>query len=172
MKSMGWYKMVTIRKLFKFEAAHIVKDAYSERCRFSIHGHSYKVEVFVSSDKLKNGMVIDFGQLKPLKEFVDKFDHALMIDRDNYEKLKDGLKNFPFQRLIIFPVPVTAENLAIFFLSELQERLDRLLEWLGDDRKLVVSKVVVHETETGCAEATQEDVKGVDWIGEVVIDVQ
>ena len=41
-----------IRKLFKFEGAHIVRDCSSDRCKFSIHGHSYVVEVFLTSDKL------------------------------------------------------------------------------------------------------------------------
>ncbi|MFR6543952.1 MAG: 6-pyruvoyl trahydropterin synthase family protein, partial [Butyricimonas virosa] len=50
-----------IRKLFKFEGAHIVRNCSSHRCRENIHGHSYIVEVFITSDKLDRGyMVIDF----------------------------------------------------------------------------------------------------------------
>ena len=33
-----------IRKLFKFENAHIVRGCSTQRCRASLHGHSYKVE--------------------------------------------------------------------------------------------------------------------------------
>ena len=36
-----------IRKLYGFENAHIVRNCSSDRCRRSIHGHSYKVEVIL-----------------------------------------------------------------------------------------------------------------------------
>ncbi|HCN16273.1 MAG TPA: 6-carboxytetrahydropterin synthase QueD, partial [Moraxellaceae bacterium] len=32
-----------IRKLFKFENAHIVRNCSSDRCKYSIHGHSYQI---------------------------------------------------------------------------------------------------------------------------------
>ena len=51
-----------IRKLFEFENAHIVRFCSSKRCKSSIHGHSYKVEVLLESKYLDNaGMVYDFG---------------------------------------------------------------------------------------------------------------
>ena len=46
--------MYTLRKQFKFESAHQLYDAYSSCCKDCIHGHSYLVEVFFSSDKLDN----------------------------------------------------------------------------------------------------------------------
>jgi hypothetical protein len=56
---------VIIRKLFKFENAHIVRGCSTQRCSFNIHGHSYKVEVLLESDYLDNGdMVYDFGLIK------------------------------------------------------------------------------------------------------------
>jgi 6-pyruvoyltetrahydropterin/6-carboxytetrahydropterin synthase len=45
-----------IRKQFKFEGAHIVRNCTTRRCKKSIHGHSYVVEVFFTSNKL-----YDFG---------------------------------------------------------------------------------------------------------------
>lgn len=45
-----------IRKQFKFEGAHIVRNCTSQRCRENIHGHSYIVEVFITSDKLDHGL--------------------------------------------------------------------------------------------------------------------
>jgi len=33
-----------IRKLFRFENAHIVRNCSSDRCSRSLHGHSYVVE--------------------------------------------------------------------------------------------------------------------------------
>lgn len=54
-----------IRKLFKFENAHIVRNCTSDRCKRSIHGHSYKVELLLKANRLDHGqMVYDFGLLK------------------------------------------------------------------------------------------------------------
>lgn len=54
-----------IRKLFKFENAHVVRNCTSDRCKRSIHGHSYKVELLLKASKLDHGqMVYDFGLLK------------------------------------------------------------------------------------------------------------
>ena len=54
-----------IRKLFKFEGAHIVRDCSSDRCKKSIHGHSYLAEVKFKASHLDNaGMVLDFGLMK------------------------------------------------------------------------------------------------------------
>ena len=67
-----------IRKLFKFEGSHIVRDCTSQRCSHSIHGHSYQVEIFIKSRHLDFGqMVVDFGLLKgTVKDFIDSFDHT------------------------------------------------------------------------------------------------
>lgn len=68
-----------IRKLFKFENAHIVRNCTSDRCKRSIHGHSYKVELLLKASKLDHGqMVYDFGLLKGvIKDLYDAFDHAI-----------------------------------------------------------------------------------------------
>ena len=51
-----------IRKLYEFENAHIVRLCGSKRCRTSIHGHSYRCEILLSSNFLDEaGMVYDFG---------------------------------------------------------------------------------------------------------------
>ena len=67
-----------IRKLFKFEGAHIVRNCSSDRCKRSIHGHSYTVEVFLTAKGLDNGqMIMDFGLMKgTIKDLIDSFDHA------------------------------------------------------------------------------------------------
>ena len=55
-----------IRKLFKFENAYMLMELYtSDRCKRSIHGHSYKVELLLKASRLDHGqMVYDFGLLK------------------------------------------------------------------------------------------------------------
>lgn len=56
-----------IRKLYRFEACHVVRGCNSQRCKQNFHGHSYVVEIFFESPLLTDyGMVIDFGDLKNL----------------------------------------------------------------------------------------------------------
>ena len=56
--------IMRIRKLFKFENAHIVRNCSSERCKHSIHGHSYQIELILEATRLDHGqMVYDFGLL-------------------------------------------------------------------------------------------------------------
>ena len=68
-----------IRKLFKFENAHIVRNCSSDRCKYSIHGHSYQIELILEAHRLDHGqMVYDFGLLKSsIKDIIDSFDHAI-----------------------------------------------------------------------------------------------
>jgi 6-pyruvoyl tetrahydropterin synthase/QueD family protein len=70
-----------IRKLFRFENAHIVRNCSSDRCSRSIHGHSYQVEILLEAHALDNGqMIYDFGLLKGhIKDLIDSFDHALLF---------------------------------------------------------------------------------------------
>lgn len=74
--------MITVTKLFSFEACHYLPN-YIGKCH-DLHGHSYKLEVTVSGDIKKSGatkgMIIDFKELKEIvnKAVVDKYDHSLL----------------------------------------------------------------------------------------------
>ena len=54
-----------IIKKFRSETAHIVRNAFSKHCAFSIHGHSYIYEVGISGKVKDDGMVLDFKRLLP-----------------------------------------------------------------------------------------------------------
>ena len=83
-----------IRKQFKFEGAHIVRNCSSQRCRENIHGHSYIVEVFITSDKLDDGyMVMDFCRLDKVKEFIESFDHSYSL----WQKEPPDFKTFVYR---------------------------------------------------------------------------
>jgi len=77
--------VIRVTKEFHFEMAHALYN-YDGPCR-NIHGHSYVLLVTVIGTPLQNssdpkqGMVIDFGDLKRIvnKEIVTVFDHALVI---------------------------------------------------------------------------------------------
>ena len=100
-----------IRKLFKFENAHIVRGCSSQKCRSSIHGHSYKVEVKFSSNFLDNGqMVYDFGLMKQnLKSLIEMFDHTITIWNEDDEAYKKDMKKHS-DRWVELPVSPSAEQ--------------------------------------------------------------
>ena len=72
--------MYRLRIESTFDAAHKLVG-YEGKCA-RLHGHSWKVEVFVTggeSDEI--GMVVDFGILRErLKEITEKLDHNFLND--------------------------------------------------------------------------------------------
>lgn len=152
-----------IRKLYKVESAHIVRDCSTKRCSHSIHGHSGVIEVFFSSDKLDNGgMILDFGLMKgTIHDFIDSFDHSLSIWKKETGAYKDDQK-FWSDRYIIMPISPSAENYALMFLYVIDKIVKNTVFNNGEGNVKVVS-VRYHETVTGYAEAFQEDLKWVDY---------
>ncbi len=77
--------IIRVTKEFRFEMAHALWN-YDGPCR-NVHGHSYILYVTYTGepvndpDNSRNGMVIDFGDMKKIvrEHVVDRFDHALMI---------------------------------------------------------------------------------------------
>lgn len=142
--------MFIIRKKLKFEMAHILRSAYSKACTDSIHGHSYVLEVFLRGEELnEDGMLMDFGEIKDkLKDFVEKFDHALLIP--------EGMPNDAYWTDIInlngktirTTYNPTAEEMAKSFFDGIKIILDEDSHFLY--------KVRLHETETGYAEWSEE----------------
>jgi len=150
-----------IRKMYKFEAAHIVRDCASKRCSKSIHGHSYLVEFLLQSKGLDNGgMVIDFGLLKAnLGQFADSFDHALMVwDTDS---IALEVARISSDRVVVSPYNMTAENMAkIFFMGA--EGILHAANFHNGEQEIKVDSVIVHETATGYAQAFREDISEKD----------
>lgn len=151
-----------IRKLFKFENAHIVRNCSSDRCKRSIHGHSYKVELFLKANRLDNGqMVYDFGLLKGvIKELYDSFDHAICFWNQDDMKYIDACKNFS-ARWISLPVSPSAEQFSRVFFFLAQQVLKNTEMQNGEDADICVYSVIVHETDTGYAQCFREDIENV-----------
>lgn len=130
-----------IRKLFRYENAHIVRKAYSTRCSKNIHWHSYKVEFFFRSSELdESGMVMDFSLIKKhIADFVDSFDHTLTLWNiaEERETIKFACKNF--ERVVVLPFNSTAEMQAKMFYDISSDLV----------KGVSVEKVIVHETDTG-----------------------
>lgn len=146
-----------IRKLFEFENAHIVRFCSSKRCKTSIHGHSYKVEILLESKYLDNaGMVYDFGLLKDeIKQIIDSFDHAITLYKDDDKQYLDDMKKHS-KRWIMLPVNVSAENFVrIFFV--LIDTLLKKTKMVNGEQGVNLQSVIVHETRTGYAQGFKED---------------
>jgi len=146
-----------IRKLFKFENAHIVRGCSTQKCSMNIHGHSYKVEVLLESNYLDNGqMVYDFGLTKLyMKEIIDSFDHAITLWSEDDKSYIEDMKRHS-KRWIVLPVSPSAEQFArVIFLI-----IERILECTGmvnGERNVTLNSIVVHETDTGYAQGFKED---------------
>ena len=156
-----------IRKLFKFENAHIVRNCTSRRCSRSIHGHSYKVEVKLSSNYLDNGeMVYDFGLMKiTIKDLIDSFDHAITLWAKDDKEYIEYAEKFS-ERWVILPVNPSAEQFSrVFFL--VIDRVLELMEFNNGEREVKVHSIVVHETDTGYAECFREDAYNFEGMGEI-----
>lgn len=159
-----------IRKQFKFEGAHIVRDCSSKRCSRSLHGHSFIVEVFLTSDGLDNGqMVVDFGLLKTnVSTFIDSFDHSYSVWCDESIKFKNTIQELS-DRWVEMPVSPSAESYALMFLYVIDKIIKNTMFANGEKNPRVHS-VRVHETATGYAEAFMEDLKNIksDLLNDII----
>ncbi len=146
-----------IRKQFKFENAHIVRGCSSTRCRSSLHGHSYIVEVLFESNFLDNGqMVYDFGLMKQnIKDIIDSFDHAVTLwSEDSQTYIADMKKHS--QRWVELPVSPSAEQFSrVIFI--LVDALMQLTRTINGEKEVKLYSVIVHETVTGYAQGFRED---------------
>lgn len=130
---------LSITKIFTFEAAHALKG-YDGLCA-NIHGHSYRLEVSVSSPETdavpgmflhgkesdpKNGMLLDFSELKKTvnENIVDVFDHALILNEQTEPSVIESLKT-GYRKVICVPYQPTSENLLLDFARRLDLALPR-----------------------------------------------
>ena len=146
-----------IRKLFKFENAHIVRNCSSQRCSKSIHGHSYMVEILLKSNYLDNGqMVYDFGLIKVnIKDLIESFDHSISLwSKDNKKYIK-SMQKFS-NRWIILPISPSAEQLSrVIFL--IVDRLLKNIKMQNGEKLIKLDSVIIHETMTGYAKCFRKD---------------
>jgi 6-pyruvoyltetrahydropterin/6-carboxytetrahydropterin synthase len=146
-----------IRKLFTFEASHLVRNCSSARCKYSMHGHSFKAELFLEAARLDRGqMVYDFGLLKgPVRDLFDSFDHAFLFWVRDDEAFRRSVKA-QSRRWIELPVSPTAEQLSrtLFVLADAALKNTRRA---NGDHAARVHSVILHETATGYAQCFRKD---------------
>lgn len=120
---------IRITKHFDFEAAHALYG-YDGKCK-NIHGHSYQLFVTVigkpiqDASEIKNGMVMDFGDLKTLvnREIIKNFDHATVLNNlSPHKALADTLTSHAHKIELVDYQP-TSENMLIDFAERIKNHL-------------------------------------------------
>lgn len=121
--------IIRITKHFDFETAHALYG-YDGKCK-NIHGHSYQLYVTVigkpidDSNHVKNGMIIDFGDLKKIvkTEIVDVFDHATILNQNSPHK-KLAEKIIPHSpKVLLVDYQPTSENMIVDFADKISAKL-------------------------------------------------
>jgi len=158
-----------IRKLFKFENAHIVRDCSTQRCSENIHGHSYKVEVLLESNYLDNGqMVYDFGLTKLyIKELIDSFDHGITLWNGDDSAYIEAMKVHS-ARWIELPVSPSAEQFSrVIYL--MVERVLECTKMCNGEKEVKLHSIIVHETDTGYAQGFEKDAHS-ELMGKIALE--
>lgn len=74
--------MYRIAKRFSFCASHVIEGLPEGHQCGRLHGHNYEVELVLQAEALNSvGFVVDYGDLKPFKVFIDEtLDHRHLND--------------------------------------------------------------------------------------------
>lgn len=137
-----------------FDCAHMLAG-HRGLCK-NVHGHTYKVQVDVSTAELipegsSEGMVMDFKDLKNIinAQIVDQFDHAFVTWSDTpYEEERAIAAVIAEQgcKVVYTCYRPSAENMAYYFYQGLQEEIDSFTKGA-----IKVDAVRVWETPTSFA---------------------
>ncbi len=115
--------MYELKVITKFAAAHQL-TMVGAKCE-NMHGHNWKIEVYVSGKKTDDaGVLIDFGIVKKhVREIMSMLDHKYLNELDYFKQSQPS-----------------SENIANFVALELQKRIDnqnvsisRVTAWESDD---------------------------------------
>lgn len=118
-----------IFKEFTFEAAHLLPNVPPGHKCLCLHGHSFRVQIFVQGEVgKKSGWIIDFADIrKAFKPILEQLDHHYLND-------VEGLEN------------PTSENITRWIWKRLKPHLPTL------------SKIVLFETCTaGCVYSGEDE---------------
>ncbi len=116
--------MFELRVVTRFAAAHQL-TMVGTKCE-NLHGHNWKIEVYVQGESLdKGGVLVDFGVIKRhVRELMETLDHKFLNELDYF---RNG-------------TPPSSENIACYIGDSLAARLEnpgirvsRVTAWESDD---------------------------------------
>jgi 6-pyruvoyltetrahydropterin/6-carboxytetrahydropterin synthase len=118
--------MYELKVIGRFAAAHQL-TMVAKKCE-NLHGHNWKIEVYVSSEKINHaGVVMDFGEVKQhLSDIMADLDHKFLNDIGFF---KDGNPS--------------SENIARYIAESMQAKIG--------DANVRVSRVTAWESEDAAA---------------------
>ncbi len=111
-----------------FAAGHALRH-YRGKCE-NVHGHNYKVRITLAGERLENGLLFDFKDLKcVLGDIIERLDHHYLNDIEPFTELNPS-----------------AEHMAKYFYDEASARLRQ-----ATNGRVRVKQVKVWETDTTTA---------------------
>lgn len=118
--------MFELKIVTDFAAAHQL--ALEGRKCENLHGHNWKIEVYIQGEKLdESGVLMDFGIIKKqLAEIMDTIDHQFLNELPIFKQ-----------------TPPSSENIACYIANALQESIG--------DPSINVARVSAWESEDACA---------------------
>jgi 6-pyruvoyltetrahydropterin/6-carboxytetrahydropterin synthase len=135
--------MITIAKDFIWQMSHRL-TFHKGLCK-NIHGHSYKLRIYLTGELDENGMIIDFYDLQ---QIVDPFvmgvlDHAFLCSSDDTDTIEFIKKNN--WRHFVMDKTTTCENMCYLFIDKFKPELEKI-------PNIYSFKIRVYETEDAFAE--------------------
>lgn len=107
-----------IAKEFKWEMGHRL-PFHEGKCR-NLHGHSYRCIIELTGQPDKNGMLLDYYELKKIIDpIIDKMDHSFMVFEKDLE-LIEMLDKLGSNKLVV-NFESTAENICVYLLNEIRK---------------------------------------------------
>jgi 6-pyruvoyltetrahydropterin/6-carboxytetrahydropterin synthase len=107
-----------IAKEFKWEMGHRL-PFHEGKCR-NLHGHSYRCMIELTGQPDKNGMLLDYYELKKIVDpIIDKMDHSFMVYEKDFE-LIEMLDKLGSNKLVV-NFESTAENICVYLLNEIRK---------------------------------------------------
>ena len=118
--------MYELKIVSHFAAAHQLRE-YQGKCE-DLHGHNWKVEVFVTGETLAdNGLLVDFRLIKEATQrALGELDHCFLNDMAYFKDTNPS-----------------SENIARYIFQSVSRDLD--------DKNVRVSKVTAWESDSACA---------------------
>ena len=116
--------MFELRVVTRFAAAHRL-TMVGEKCE-NLHGHNWKIEVYVQGRDLdQGGVLVDFGIVKHhVRSLMETLDHKFLNELDYFQN----------------GTPPSSENIARYVADGLSDRLDipgirvsRVTAWESED---------------------------------------
>lgn len=116
--------MFELRVVTRFAAAHRL-TMVGEKCE-NLHGHNWKIEVYVQGNDLdEGGVLVDFGIIKRhVRDLMETLDHKFLNDLEFFQN----------------GTPPSSENIALYLARNLASRMDlpgirisRVTAWESED---------------------------------------